>query len=55
MEKHADLSSNINYRNGLGDLQSLKAVDTEVVKEDEGFWADFIKAPCMGVFTARKP
>jgi hypothetical protein len=55
LDKHADLSSDINYRNGLGDLERLKAEDTEVVKEDEGFWADFLKAPCMGVFEARKP
>lgn len=55
LDKHADLSSDINYRNGLGDLERLKAEDTEVVKEDERFWADFLKAPCMGVFEARKP
>ncbi|GAB7331593.1 hypothetical protein MBLNU13_g02972t1 [Cladosporium sp. NU13] len=55
LDKHADLSNDINHRNGLGDLEYLKAEDTQVVKEDEAFWADFVKAPFMGVLTARKP
>ena len=55
LDKHANLSSDIDYRNGLVDLECLNAEETEVVKEDKAFWADFVKAPCMGVFTARKP
>lgn len=55
LDKHADASSDINYRNGLGDLEYLAAEDTEIVKEDQAFWADYIRAPYMGVLTARKP
>jgi hypothetical protein len=55
LDKHLDSSSDISYRNGLGDLEYLEAEETEIVKEDEAFWADYLKAPYMGVLTARKP
>jgi hypothetical protein len=55
LDKHLDSSSDISYRNGLGDLEYLKAEETVIVKEDEAFWADYLKAPYMGVLTARKP
>jgi hypothetical protein len=55
LDTHADLSNDINLRHGLGSLEYLKAEDTEIVKEDEVFWADFVKAPYMGVLTAKKP
>ena len=54
LDTHVDPSSDINHRNGLGDLGYLKAEETETVKKDEAFWADYIKAPYMGVLTARK-
>jgi hypothetical protein len=55
LDTHVDPSSDINHRNGLGDLEYLEAGETQIVKEDEVFWADYIKAPYMGVLTARKP
>lgn len=54
LNTHVDPSSDINRRNGLGDLEYLKAEETEIAKKDEAFWADFIEAPYMGVLTARK-
>lgn len=55
LDKHADASNDINHRDGPGDLEYLKAEDTEIVKEDKTFWAEFVKAPYMGVLTAKKP
>jgi hypothetical protein len=55
LDKHADASDDISHRHGLGNLEYLKAEDTEIVREDEAFWADYIRAPYMGVLTARKP
>lgn len=54
LDKHADSSSDISHRNGLADLEYLKAEETEIVKEDGAFWADYLKAPYMGVLTATK-
>jgi hypothetical protein len=55
MDKHADLSNDINHRNGLGDLEFMKLEETEVVRANEAYWADFVKTPYMGVLIARKP
>jgi len=55
LNTHVNPFSDINYRHGLGDLEYLKAEETEIVKEDEAFWSDFVKAPYMGVLTAKKP
>lgn len=55
LDKHADASNDLNHRNGLGDMELLKPEETHVVKEDEAFWADFVREPYMGVMTARKP
>jgi len=55
LDNHADLSNDINYRNGLSDLEFMKLQETETVKEDAAYWADFVKAPYMGVLIARKP
>ena len=55
LDTHADLSNDINHRNGVGDLELLKPEETEVVKQDQAYWADFVQAPYMGVLVARKP
>jgi hypothetical protein len=55
LEASASLSNEINHRNGLGDLEVLKPEDTEVVRNDEAFWEDFVREPFCAVLTARKP
>ena len=54
LEASSSLSNEINHRNGLGDLEVLKPEDTEVVRSNEAFWADFVKEPFMVVLTATK-
>jgi hypothetical protein len=54
LDASASLSNEINYRHGLGDLEILKPEDTEVVRNDEAFWEDFVKEPFCYVLTARK-
>jgi SAM-dependent methyltransferase len=55
LDKHADLSNDINHCNGLGDLELMEPRDTEAVKNDREFWTDFLEEPFMGVAVARKP
>lgn len=55
LDANASLSNEINHRNGLGDLEVLKPEETEVVKADAAFWADFVKEPYLAILTARKP
>ena len=54
LEASSSLSNEINHRNGLSDLEVLKPEDTEVVRSNEAFWADFVKEPFMVVLTATK-
>jgi hypothetical protein len=54
LDRHADLSDGINHRNGLGDLELMNPKETEVVKKDWAFWADFLEEPFMIVTVANK-
>lgn len=54
LDASASLSNEINHRHGLGDLEILRPEDTEVVRNDEAFWEDFVKEPFCYVLTARK-
>lgn len=55
LDKHADLSSGFNYLHGLGDLETMKPEETEVVKAEKAFWSDFLEKPYFALVVARKP
>ncbi|KAK5659485.1 hypothetical protein OQA88_686 [Cercophora sp. LCS_1] len=40
---------------GLVEFESVPPAEMDCVKEDEAFWADFVREPNLAVVTARKP
>ncbi len=55
MESSYSLRDDIPKKLGLVDFQVLKPEETEVVRGNVEFWADFAKDPNLAVVTARKP
>lgn len=54
LETSSSLSNEINHRYGFGDLEVFKFEETDIVKGNQAFWEDFVKAPYLAVLTARK-
>ena len=55
MESSYSLADDIAKEMGLVDFRVVPPAETEVVKGDVEFWADFLKEPNLAVVTARKP
>lgn len=49
------LADDIPRELGLVDFEAIPPEETEVVKSDPDFWADFVKDPNLAVVVARKP